>query len=44
MIEDRHVRLQTSLDAEKSQQERNKLKQFATPTGLAGLCAPAFAC
>ena len=34
-IEDRRLRLQASLDAEKSQAERNKLGQFATPTGLA---------
>ena len=34
-IEDRRVTLQTSLDAGKSQAERNKLGQFATPTGLA---------
>lgn len=34
-IEDRRLGLQASLDAEKSQAERNKLGQFATPTGLA---------
>ncbi len=34
-IEDRRLGLQSSLDAEKSQAERNKLGQFATPTGLA---------
>jgi adenine-specific DNA-methyltransferase len=34
-IEDRRVTLQAALDAEKTQAERNKLGQFATPTGLA---------
>jgi predicted RNA methylase len=34
-IEDRRVSLQTALDNEKTQAERNKLGQFATPTGLA---------
>lgn len=34
-IEDRRIVLQTTLDALKTQAERNKLGQFATPTGLA---------
>ena len=34
-IEDRRLALQASLDAAKTQAERNKLGQFATPTGLA---------
>lgn len=34
-IEDRRVALQATLDAGKTQTERNKLGQFATPTGLA---------
>lgn len=34
-IEDRRLALQSGLDAEKTQAERNKLGQFATPTGLA---------
>jgi predicted RNA methylase len=34
-IEDRRLALQASLDASKTQTERNKLGQFATPTGLA---------
>jgi len=34
-IEDRRLVLQATLDAGKTQAERNKLGQFATPTGLA---------
>lgn len=34
-IEDRRLALQVALDAAKTQAERNKLGQFATPTGLA---------
>ncbi len=34
-IEERRVALQVALDAAKTQAERNKLGQFATPTGLA---------
>lgn len=34
-IEDRRLALQADLDAGKSAKERNKLGQFATPTGLA---------
>ena len=34
-IEDRRLSLQLVLDAEKTQAERNKLGQFATPAGLA---------
>jgi hypothetical protein len=34
-IEDRRIALQIALDAEKTQLERNRLGQFATPTGLA---------
>lgn len=34
-IEDRRVALQAALDAVKTQAERNRLGQFATPTGLA---------
>ena len=34
-IEERRLALQATLDAEKTQEERNKLGQFATPTGLA---------
>lgn len=34
-IEDRRLALQIALDAAKNQAERNKLGQFATPTGLA---------
>ena len=34
-IEDRRLVLQAALDAEKTLSERNKLGQFATPTGLA---------
>ena len=34
-IEDRRLELQAALDAVKTQSERNKLGQFATPTGLA---------
>ena len=34
-VEDRRLALQAVLDAEKSQAERNKLGQFATPTSLA---------
>jgi len=34
-IEDRRLVLQTALDAAKTQAERNKMGQFATPTGLA---------
>ncbi len=34
-VEDRRLTLQAALDAEKSQAERNKLGQFATPPGLA---------
>ena len=34
-IEERRLALQAGLDAEKSSKERNKLGQFATPTGLA---------
>ncbi len=34
-IEDRRLALQASLDAAKTQAERNRLGQFATPTGLA---------
>ncbi len=34
-IEDRRIILQTTLDAAKTQAERNRLGQFATPTGLA---------
>jgi len=34
-IEDRRIALQAELDAEKTQAARNKLGQFATPTGLA---------
>lgn len=35
LIEDRRLALQATLDAAKTQAERNKLGQFATPTGLA---------
>jgi adenine-specific DNA-methyltransferase len=34
-IEDRRIAAQGDLDAQKTQAERNKLGQFATPTGLA---------
>lgn len=34
-IEDRRLALQIALDAEKTLSERNRLGQFATPTGLA---------
>jgi len=35
-LEDRRLALQTALDAGKTQKERNRLGQFATPTLLAG--------